>query len=322
MPDASTAAAPQASSPHCGAAGDGGMRIDRARLLRFGAPPLFVLLWANGFIFVKIGLADADPLTLLAARYVLVELILIPAALLLRAPLPRGGAAWRRLAVVGVLVQAVYFASVNLSLEFGLAPGASALITSLQPIVVALAAPFLSGETVSARRWLGLALGLGGTVAVILSRSSLDALPVGGLLWSVAALGGMTGGTLYERRFGIRQHPVTASMVQCGVGLIVVLPLAALFEPMRLHPGVGLVLSLGYLVLGNSIVAITLLLAMIRVGEASRVSALFFLVPPITALVAWGVLGETLPPAGWAGMAVSAAGVAIVTLERRPARAA
>jgi drug/metabolite transporter (DMT)-like permease len=293
------------------------MQIDGARLLRYGAPPLFVLLWANGFVVVRIALSDADPLTLLAARYLLVEAILIPAALVVRAPLPRGAVAWFHLAVVGLLVQALHFAAVNLSLEFGLTPGASALITSLQPILVGLTAPWLAGERVSSRRWIGLALGLGGTAAVILSRSSLGVLPLGGLLWSVAALGGITFGTLYERRYGIRQHPVTASMVQCGVGLIAVTPLAVLFEPIRFHPSAGLVLSLAYLVLANSIVAITLLLAMIRVGEASRVSALFFLVPPITAVVAWIVLGETLPPVGWAGLAVSAAGVAIVTLERR-----
>jgi len=216
-----------------------------------------------------------------------------------------------------VLVQALHFAGINLSLAYGLSPGASALVTCLQPILVALLAPFLAGEAVSARRWLGLALGLAGTVAVILSRNGIGSLPVAGLLWSMVALAGITFGTLYERAFGIRQHPVMASLVQCGVGLLVVLPLAAVFEPMRLQVTTGLVLSLGYLVFGNSIVAISLLLAMIRIGEASRVSSLFFLVPPVTALLAWGVLGETLPAAGWAGLAVSAVGVAIVTLERR-----
>lgn len=297
--------------------GNGGVRIDGARLLRYGAPPLFVLLWANGFIVVKIALRDTDPLTLLAARYALVELLLVPAAVLVRAPLPRGPAAWFHLAVVGVLVQATYFAAVNISLRFGLAPGASALITSLQPILVGLMAPWLAGESASARRWLGLALGLAGTAAVILSRSGVGRLPVAGLLFSVLALAGMTFGTLYERRWGVRQHPVTASIVQCGAALIVVAPLAAAFEPMRFDPTPALLLSMAYLVLGNTIVAITLLLAMIRVGEASRVSALFFLVPPITALLAWAVFGERLTALGWAGLAVSAVGVAMVTLERR-----
>ncbi|MET0811260.1 MAG: EamA family transporter, partial [Thermoleophilaceae bacterium] len=74
-----------------------------------------------------------------------------------------------------------------------------------------------------------------------------------------------------------------------------------------------LAISLAYLVLANSLVAITLLLMMIRRGEASRVSALFFLVPPLAALIAWAVLGESLPGAAWIGMALAAVGVGIAT---------
>ncbi|MDA8253710.1 MAG: DMT family transporter [Rhodospirillales bacterium] len=287
-----------------------------AWLMRFGAPPLFILLWSSGFVFLRIGLDYADPLTLLAARYALVLVVLVPLVLLLRLRLPRG-AAWVHLAVVGVLLQAGHFACINLAVAHGLAPGATALITCLQPILVGLAAPVLAGERVSARRWLGLALGLAGAVAVIVARSAMGALPLVGLLFAVAGLFALAGATLYQRRFGSGMHPVVANLVQCSVGLAVSLPLAALLEPMRFELTPQLAGALAYLVLANSIVALSLLLAMVRLGEASRVSALFFLVPPTTALVAWAMLGDTLPPLGWAGMAASAAGVAIVTVERR-----
>ena len=62
----------------------------------------------------------------------------------------------------------------------------------------------------------------------------------------------------------------------------------------------------------------SLLLAMIRVGEVSRVSSLFYLVPPLTALIAWPILGEAMPPLGWVGFALAAAGVAIAA--RKPAK--
>lgn len=293
--------------------------LDKARLLRAGGPPLFVAMWSAGFIFLRVGLDYADPLTLLALRYAWVEAVLLPVALVLRPRLPRGRA-WWHLAVVGLLVQALHFAGLNLSLHFGLSPGASALFTGLQPILVALLAPWLAGERVSARRWLGLLLGLAGASLVIFSRYAIAALPVWGIAAATMALLTLTGGTLYERRFGVRQHPVIAAIVQCGVGLLVALPLALAFEPMRVAPSLGLAVSLAYLVLGNSIVSLTLLMTMIRLGEASRVSALFFLVPPVTALMAWLALDQGLPPAGWAGMALSAVGVAMVTLERRAAR--
>jgi drug/metabolite transporter (DMT)-like permease len=289
---------------------------DAAGLLRLAGPPLFILLWSGGFIFLRIALDDADALTLLATRYALVEAVLLPLALVLRPPLPRG-AAWLHLGMTGLLVQAGHFNFVTLALAQGFAPGNLALITSLQPILVGLLAPLLAGEAVSRRRWLGLALGLAGAVGAILAHARLGGLPVAGLLFGILGLLSLTAGTLYERRFGVAVHPVTASLVQCGVGLLVSLTLAAWLEPMRLHLTARLGLALTYLVLANSIVALTLLLAMVRLGEASRVSALFFLVPPTTALLAWAALGEAVPPLGWLGLAVSACGVAIVTLEPR-----
>jgi drug/metabolite transporter (DMT)-like permease len=73
------------------------------------------------------------------------------------------------------------------------------------------------------------------------------------------------------------------------------------------------VAALAYLVIGNSVVAVGLLLAMIRAGEVSRVSALLYLVPPIAALIAWLLPGEVMPLLAWPGMAVAAAGVFIAT---------
>ena len=168
-------------------------------------------------------------------------------------------------------------------------------------------------------RWLGLGLGVCGAMLVIVSRSGIHVASPLALLFAVTALLAMTAGTLWEKRFGTPAHPLAANLIQYAVGLAVVAPLAWWLEPMRLQWAPQMLLSLAYLVVANSIVAISLLLAMIRHGEASRVSALFFLVPPITALMAWLVLDQTLPPLGWAGLAVSALGVAIVTLERRRA---
>jgi drug/metabolite transporter (DMT)-like permease len=74
-----------------------------------------------------------------------------------------------------------------------------------------------------------------------------------------------------------------------------------------------------YLVIGNSIIAMTLLLAMIRAGEVSRVSSLFYLVPPISALMAWPLLGEAMPALGWVGFALAALGVAIAV--KKPVKA-
>lgn len=276
------------------------------------APAIFLLLWSGGFSFAKFGLESAEPITFLALRYALVLAVLLPVALALRPPLPRRLRDWGHLVVVGFLIQAVYFGLSYYAFYLGISAGGVALIVALQPILVALAAPWISGEKIPALRWLGLCLGLAGAGLVIASRYAVEVTSLLGVLAAVGALFGITIATLYEKRFGLHHHPVTSNAVQYAVGFAAVLPLAFFTETMQVDWTPQLGMALAYLVIGNSLISVTLLLAMVRHGEASRVSALFFLVPPMAALMAWGLLGELLPPLAWAGMALAAGGVALV----------
>jgi drug/metabolite transporter (DMT)-like permease len=280
------------------------------------APWLFLLLWSGGFVFLKLGLRDADPLTFLALRYACVIGILAVPFIWLRPTVPATGRAWMHLAIVGLLLQAGYFCGTYLSLKRGMSAGAVALITSQQPILIGLLAPAIAHERVDGVRWTGLALGVAGASVVILANAAVEIASTAGLLFAVMALLSMTAGTLWEKRFGTATHPVTASLVQCTVGLALSAPLAAWLEPMRVDWTPGLLGSLAYLVIANSIFAISLLLAMIRHGEASRVSALFFLIPPVTALIAFAVLREAIPWMAWPGMLLAAAGIHLVMRPR------
>ncbi|MBU9606103.1 DMT family transporter [Burkholderia multivorans] len=276
------------------------------------APALFLLLWSSGFVFLKLGLRDADPLTFLALRYACVVALLAGPFLWLWPALPRTRRAWLNLIVVGLLLQDGYFSFTYLSLKLGMSAGAVALVTSQQPILVGLLAPALAGERVGALRWVGLALGAAGAVLVILARGAVAIASPWALAFALLALACITGGTLWEKRFGTDVHPVSANLVQYAVGLAVSAPLAFALEPMHVHWSAGLAGSLAYLVICNSLIAISLLLAMVRHGEASRVSALFFLIPPATALIALAVLGETIGALAWPGMALAAAGLYLV----------
>lgn len=282
----------------------------------FLAPALFILLWSGGFSALKAGLAHAEPITYLALRYGMVLAVLLPLFLAIRPPLPRSPVEWLHQGVIGILVQTLYFGLVYVAMKLGVSAGLQALIVSLQPILVGILAPRLVQERVGLAQWVGLGLGILGAAIVITARSSVDAASWAGILCAFGALLGMTAGTLYEKRFGVAQHPVTSNLVQYAVGFAAVLPLAWVLEDMRVVWTVPMIAALVYLAIGNSLVAVTLLLAMIRRGAASRVSALFFLVPPTAALIAWLLIGESMPPIAWAGMALAAAGVAIAN--RRP----
>lgn len=282
------------------------------------APAVFLILWSAGFPVAKIAVAHAGPLTILALRYVLVLALLVPVALVLRPRWPdRRGMA--HVAVTGFLIQVVYFGLCYLAFKAGVSAGAVAIVVCLQPILVALAAPRLVGERIGRRGWAGLALGLAGALTVILARSAVQAESLFGIGCTIVALFGITGGTLYEKRFGAGHHPVAANLIQYAVAAAFCVPAAVLTEDIAISWDAPFVAAMAYLVLGNSLLAMTLLLAMIRAGEVARVSALFYLVPALAALVAWPMLDEAMPPLAWAGMALAALGVALVS--RRPAAA-
>ncbi len=279
------------------------------------------MLWSSGFTFVKLGLAHAGPMSFLALRYALVVAILLPLSLALRLPWPRGAAAWRHLVVLGVLIQVLYFGLTYVAIALGLSPGGMGLIVSLQPIVVALLAPRLAGERVGARHWAGLLLGLAGAAIVIAARSQVRAESGLGALAATGALLGLALGALYEKRHGAAFHPVTSNLAQNALGLAASLPLAWGLEAWRFEESGALVTALLYLVLANSLVSLMLLVAMIRHGEVSRVSAFFFLVAPTSALAAWLLLGDAMSPLAWLGIALAASGVALAARAPRLAAA-
>lgn len=281
----------------------------------FLAPGLFVVLWASGFAGAKMGLLYSPPLTFLALRFVITAALLALVALASRAAWP-SRAQLPHIAAVGLLLHAVYLGSAYLAMALGLEAGTSALIVSVQPLLVAALAGPLLGERVTARQWTGLLLGLAGVALVVWRKAGLDhgGLPAVGLC--LVALASITAATLYQKRWLGDMPLLTGATVQFVVAALAAAPVALLLEEPRIDWTAEFVFSLAWLVLVLSIGAIGLLLLLIRRGAASKVSSLFFLVPPTAALMAWPLLGEVLAPLELAGMALVALGVALVNLQR------
>ena len=280
------------------------------------APGIFLLMWSTGYVAAKFGLGYIEPMTFLALRFACVIAIMAVLFVILRPPLPKSSAEWMHLAVVGFMLQSLYFGMCYMSFTAGLSVGTLALILSMQPIIVGLVAPRWSGETIGWQRWAGLVLGLAGAVIVITARSEIAAPSAIGFVFAALALFGITGGSLWEKRFGVSQHPVTSNLVGFTAGLLGVTPFMIAFESMTIDWSWQLLGSLVYLIVASSLIAVGLLLAMIRAGEVSKVSALFFLVPPIAAVVAWVVLDEVMPPLAWGGMVVAGLGVFMATTRK------
>ncbi len=277
-------------------------------------PMLFVLIWSTGFIVAKFGLPHAPALTFLLLRYSGVLLVLVPLLFLVRAPWPRALAP--HIAVAGVLVQAGYLSGVWCAIKLGMPAGLSALIVGLQPLLTGFAAP-LVGEPLRLRQWIGLLLGLLGVGLVVMDKLTPNGSSALNVSLCVFALFSITAGTMYQKRFCPRFDLRSGAVIQFSASALVTLPFAVWLE--NLTPALAEVkwtadflLALAWSVLALSIGAIFLLFALIRKNAATHVSSLMYLTPPVTALFAWLLFGETIGLAGAAGMLLAVTGVAFV----------
>ncbi len=280
-------------------------------------PLAFVPLWSTGFVFTKLGIPHAEPLTFMAVRFAIVLPLMFGLALAVRAAWPSPAEAGHSL-VVGLLLHGCYLGGVFIAIAEGVPAGVASLIVSLQPVLTATAVGAALGERVRAVQWAGLLLGLAGVTMVLWRKMGLDGgLGAEGSLagygFAAIALVGITAGTIYQKRFCAGVHPASGGVFQYAAATALVVAGAALTEDWRVDFGAAdFLIALFWLAVVLSVVTVWLLMVMIRRGAASRVASLFYLVPAFTALFAWLLFGETLGPLALAGMAVAILGVALV----------
>ena len=278
-------------------------------------PAVFVLIWSTGFIVARFGMPHAPPMTFLAWRYALSILCFLPWIALARVKWPKSGTQWMHLAVTGILMHAFYLGGVWSAVKAGMGSGLSALIVGLQPVltVVWLAS---TGSRVTWRQWLGLLLGFSGLVLVVSRKFGQG----GEADWvnmslAIGALLSITVGTLYQKRYVQSCDVRSANTVQLMAALLVTLPLAMLeTEPMSWN--VELAGAMAWSVLALTLGGSSLLYVLIQRGAAASVASLMFLVPPVTAFIAWGLFSEPITTITMTGTALTAIGVALVV--RKP----
>jgi drug/metabolite transporter (DMT)-like permease len=283
-------------------------------------PPLFVLLWATGFIGARYAMPWAEPFTFLAARFGIAFLLLGIVLLVWLTPkVDRRAALHATLA--GMLMHGVYLGGVFWAIHRGMPAGISALIVGLQPLITALLAGRLLGEKILPRHWLGLGLGFVGVVIVLAPKfANVGGVTPATLAAAVLAVAAMSLGTIVQKRFGGATDPVSSATFQY-LGATVLMALGAFtLETREVTINGELIFATVWLVLVLSIGAIFLLMYMIRRGEMSKVASLFYLVPAVTAVIAWVLFDEQLTYVQIAGMALTTFGVGLATAQAPPTR--
>ena len=286
-------------------------------------PLVFVLLWSTGFIGAKYALPFIEPFNLLFVRMLLTLVFFVLLIALFRARWPTRRQALHQL-VVGSLVHAAYLGGVFAAIKLAMPAGVAALLVGLQPLLTALLAWQFADARLRPRQWFGFALGLVGVSLVLWRGESLREIDLGvaPLLAIGIALFGISIGTVYQKRFGAGTNLLTGSFFQYLATALWMGFLTLGFEQGTVDWQPQLVAALLWLVFGLSISAILLLMWMIREGEAARVAAYFYLVPPVTAVESWWLFDEGLGWVSLLGIAVAVSGVYLVLAQTRSARAA
>jgi drug/metabolite transporter (DMT)-like permease len=288
------------------------------RLLVAAAPVVFVLMWATGFVVARLSAPHADPLTFLGIRFPIAGMLFALIAVALAAPWP-GAKPALHATIAGAFLHGGYLGPVYWAVAHGMPAGVSALIVGLQPLMTAILAAAMVKEEISLRHWAGLAVGILGVALVVSPK--LELAQTGGitpLTTAINVLGALSisFGTVYQKRFATSLNLASGGAWQyVGASIAVLIP-AFLFEEMRFDGTVEAWFALGWSVIVLSLGAITLLMLLIRLGDVGRVSSLIFLVPGVSALMAYGLFGETLSLVQILGMAVCAGAVLIVTRRR------
>lgn len=276
-------------------------------------PFLFVILWASGFVGARFGLEYAEPMTFLSLRVALNVVLFALLILLLKRRIPTGRQFWHS-CVSGLFIHGLYLGGTFQAIHWGIPAGLASLLVGTQPIITALILVMMGSERLNMSQWLGLGLGFAGISCVLAGNIEWqsDTHKWAAIGMCVVSLVGITFGTLYQKKFCQGVDLLGGALVQYVAAAALLAPMAMQFETMQVAWTPTFILTLGWLVVVLSCVAILLLLYMVEHGAASSVASVFYLVPPTTAVQAWVCFGESFDQLGALGFVLAALAVYLV----------
>ena len=285
------------------------------------APAIFVLLWSSGFVGAKFLLPHAEPFTLLTVRFAITATILLSLAAVTRSPMKMNKSQYLRAGYISLFLHFAYTGGIFVAIHEGVSAGITAVIVSLQPVLVSLLAIPLLGEHLRASQVAGLALGLTGVtlllVPKILQGNTSLAFSTIGVLAAGFALVGSVWGTLEQKRYGSDLPILYGLAFQYTVSGVLLAILAVTTESLVIEWSMQFVAVLLWIVLGVSIGSVIMLFYLLRRGSAGSVSSLLYLGTPLAATFGYIFFDEHISSVGAIGMAIAVFGVWLVLRQEK-----
>ncbi|MER8955040.1 EamA family transporter [Mesorhizobium sp. M0833] len=276
---------------------------------------VLALLWGASYSFIKIGVATIPPVTLIAARTLMAGGILFALIRWRGLALPRDAASWRRFAFQACLNSVVPFTLIAWA-ERSLDAGLATILNATSPIFTFLLTAMITRhEPATMRKLFGVAAGIAGICLVVgapalggLGQQSLPQLAV------VAATICYAGAAVFGRGFrGLDPMVPAAGSMLCGAAMLI--PLSLAFDrPWTLAPSTASVLALLGLSVFSTALAFSIYFRLLHTLGSVGTTSQAYLRVPIGVAIGAVLLGESLGPSAWWGMALVVVGVAAMTI--------
>jgi len=276
-------------------------------------PLIFVLLWSSAFITTLPIVLNSDPFSALAFRFFFVALCFFIFCLYKKLTIK---VSFRNLInsfSTGILFHGFYLGGVFYAIFIGLPTGTVALIVTLQPILTNIFAGYMLKENVSFNQWIGVSLGFVGAVLVI-GFDVGKSLPIEGIISAFIALLAITISTIWQKKVS-NDIPLAVNNMYQAIGAVLFHLIISIFifSSPFLKINLQFLLAMGHQVFLVSLGAFSILMYLIKSNSASKTISLFFLIPVVTASMAWLFLNEDLTLIDLFGFIIASIGVFIAT---------
>jgi drug/metabolite transporter (DMT)-like permease len=256
----------------------------------------FVTIWGSGFLASKIGMLYAPPFSFLTLRFIFGIVCMLPLVLITRPLWPASRPELGHVIVAGLLMHAMHLGGSHYTQYLGVSAGITAVLLTVQPLLTAFIASRWLGERLSPRQWAGIAVGFAGVVLVVWHKIDIREMTLGSLIAVIVALLAVTAGTLYQRVFCPRVDLRTSTLIQFIASAVVLAPLAWIVEGFSVRWAWPMFAAIVFLVICASILAVSALHTLMRHGEATRVTSLFYLTPIFAVVLEFALFNAITRP--------------------------
>ena len=279
-------------------------------------PFIFVLLWSSAFITTLPIVLNSDPFSALAFRFFFVAICFFIYSTVKNIKIKVNFKNILNSFSTGILFHGVCLGGVFYAIFIGLPTSIVALVVTLQPVLTNILAGYFLNEEVNVYQWIGIILGFAGAVMVI-GFDIGSILPMKGLIAAVIALIAITTSTIWQKKIS-NDIPLPVNNMYQAIGAVIfhLIIIILIFEDAFIIINLEFLLAMSHQVFLVSIGAFSILMYLIKNNSASKTVSLFFLIPAVTATMAWVFLDENLSLVDVIGFIVTSIGVFISTRKK------